>query len=200
MLQKSGWSEGEPLGPGFARRAKGKEPEKPRMPKAKSAKPEEGRTVIKTEQREIKVGDDGEISEVRDVDVIDLTFSDSEEGEEELKEETEENEEAVEEAMEQAAEVDTTFSSHNSTALITPLPTVLKSDRLGVGLKAKTVGPYKESKKRVTHNAAALAAHIRSAEEMRKMKKRWGRGTRGLARLAKAEAEHRQSLLADLKG
>ena len=43
---------------------------------------------------------------------------------------------------------------HGGKALLTPLPTVLKPDRLGIGLKAKMVGPYKASQKRVTHNAA----------------------------------------------
>ncbi|KAJ3529900.1 hypothetical protein NM688_g7787 [Phlebia brevispora] len=86
----------------------------------------------------------------------------------------------------------------HTTALLTPIATVLKSDRLGIGLKAKTVGPYKASKKRVTHNQAALAAHIRANEEMRRRKAITGRGTRGFARLAKAEAEQRRQLLASL--
>jgi len=72
----------------------------------------------------------------------------------------------------------------------------LKSDRLGIGLKAQTVGPYKQSKKRVTHNAAALAAHVRANEEMRRVKKLVGRGSKGFARLAKAETEQRRQLLA----
>ncbi|TFK82670.1 hypothetical protein K466DRAFT_666346 [Polyporus arcularius HHB13444] len=88
--------------------------------------------------------------------------------------------------------------SHNPTALLTPIATVLKSDRLGIGLKAKTVGPFKESKKRVTHNQAALAAHVRTTEEMRMRKSLIGRGTKSFARLAKAEAESRKRLLANL--
>ena len=88
--------------------------------------------------------------------------------------------------------------SPHSTPLLTPIPTILKSDRLGIGLKAKTFGPYKESKKRVTHNQAALAAHIRANEEMRKLKAKAGRGTRGFSRLAKADSEQRRQLLASL--
>ncbi len=70
---------------------------------------------------------------------------------------------------------------------------------LCIGLKAKTVGPYKVSKKRVTHNRAELAAHIRANEDLRKMKKLMGRGTKAFARQAKAEEEQRNQLLASLK-
>ncbi|KAL6304392.1 hypothetical protein BKA93DRAFT_733268 [Sparassis latifolia] len=179
MLQRSGWSEGEPLGPGVLRRAVAKESETSRKAKAKKDR-QERPIAVKKEERE--------------VDVIDLTVSDSE------REEAEEEEEVEGESLEDLSGTSySTFSSHNPTALLTPLPTVLKSDRLGVGLKAKTVGPYKESKKRITHGAAALAAHIRANEEMRRTKKLMGRGTRGFARITKAEAESRQRLLASLK-
>jgi len=89
-------------------------------------------------------------------------------------------------------------ASHMQRSLLTPLPTVLKADRLGVGLKAKTEGPYKQSKKRVTHSAAALAAHIRSAEEMRRNKAIVGRGRRGFAKIHKKEEGRRKALLAYL--
>jgi len=91
-------------------------------------------------------------------------------------------------------------TSHNRTALVTPLPTILKSDRLGIGLKAKTVGPYKASQKRVTHNAAALAAHIKAAEEMKRQKKKLGHGRRGLARQHKQQVKERAELLAYMNG
>jgi hypothetical protein len=43
---------------------------------------------------------------------------------------------------------------------------MLKSDRLGVGPKAKMEGPYRSSVKRVTSNASALAAYLKAAEDM----------------------------------
>ncbi|KAI9508895.1 hypothetical protein F5148DRAFT_835197 [Russula earlei] len=59
------------------------------------------------------------------------------------------------------------------TALLTPLPAILKSDRLGIGLKARTEssgsgGAYRTTIKRVTHSDAALAAHLKAAEHMRR--------------------------------
>jgi len=84
-------------------------------------------------------------------------------------------------------------------ALLTPIATVLKSDRLGIGLKAKTVGPYKASQKRVTHNAAALAAHVKAAEESRKRKQVFGRGHKGFERQRRRDEDKRKALLAELK-
>ena len=89
-------------------------------------------------------------------------------------------------------------STSGRKALLTPLPTVLKSDRLGIGLKAKTVGPYKASRKRVTHNASALAAHIRAAEELKKEKGEFGRGRRGFQRQYRKDSMKRQMMLAYL--
>lgn len=193
MLQQSGWNEGEPLGAGVPRRRYIDQQRKP----SKNTKREEGFPMVKEEVQEVRLGDDGDISELRKVNVIDLTLSDTEDEREDM---------TVEETWDPDLHPPRTFTaptsdntaSHNPRALITPLPTVLKSDRLGIGLKAKTVGPYKESKKRVTHNAAALAAHVRANEEMRRMKKLVGRGTKGFARLSKAESEQRRRLLASL--
>jgi len=81
-------------------------------------------------------------------------------------------------------------------ALVTPIATVLKSDRLGIGLKAKTVGPYRASQKHITHNAAAMLAHTKAAEELRKQKKTNGRGHRAFARQRKVEEANRKGLLA----
>ena len=78
---------------------------------------------------------------------------------------------------------------HNPVSLLTPLPTVLKSDRLGIGLKRKRPkshsstsshrGPH-ELIKRVTHTPTAIAAHSQKAEQMRKQARmRDGRGHRG---------------------
>ncbi|KAH9932685.1 uncharacterized protein BXZ73DRAFT_101227 [Epithele typhae] len=182
MLQRGGWSEGEALGAGAARRT-------PRQ-KAREKRParsilDDRELATKTEEQEIAVDDDDEIREVRRIEVVDLTLSESEE---------EEEAEAVPDGLPPA----NAGTSHNPTALLTPIATVLKSDRLGIGLKAKQVGPFKESKKRVTHNQAALVAHIKANEAVRMRKAVLGRGTKAFARVAKAEAEVRKRLLSDL--
>ncbi|EIW59685.1 uncharacterized protein TRAVEDRAFT_167175 [Trametes versicolor FP-101664 SS1] len=184
MLQQSGWSEGEALGAGAARRT--------RLQKAREKKP--ARTVlddpqysVKTEEREIALDGSDDIREVRKVEVVDLTLSDSDDDDLEVLAGTS-----------MASHPTSSAASHNPTALLTPIATVLKSDRLGIGLKAKTVGPFKESKKRVTHNQAALAAHVRANEDMRMRKALLGRGANSFARIAKAEAESRKRLLANL--
>jgi len=92
----------------------------------------------------------------------------------------------------------TDVSAHGGKALLTPIATVLKSDRLGIGLKAKTAGPYKASQKRVTHNAEAMAAHVRAAEEARKRKEKFGRGRRGFKRQRNMEETKRKAMLAYL--
>jgi hypothetical protein len=93
----------------------------------------------------------------------------------------------------------TTDSPHAAqTALLTPLPTVLKSDRLGIGLNAKTEGPYRASVKRVTHNAAALAAHVKAGEDMRHAQRRFGKGRRAFVRTERLERESRQNMMAYL--
>ena len=183
MLQQKGWSEGEALGASAPRRTL--------TQKALEKRP--ARTIlsdrellVKTEEREVALDEDDEVREVRKVEVVDLTLSDSDE------------DMGAELASHTASQSNAAVPSHNPTALLTPIATVLKSDRLGIGLKAKTVCPYKESKKRVTHNQAALAAHVRATEEMRMRKALLGRGSRSFARIAKAEAESRKRLLAHL--
>ncbi|EMD39890.1 hypothetical protein CERSUDRAFT_46382 [Gelatoporia subvermispora B] len=199
MLQQSGWSEGEPLGAGVVRRTQ-QSPLQPDARLKKRPKREEGgASTAAVKMREIKLDPDEEIIEVKKVDVIDLTLSDSDE------EYNDDDDLAAPEDVPSSLplappEPGPSVPTHNPRALLTPLPTVLKSDRLGVGLKAKTEGPYRASKKRVTHSAAAVAAHVRATEEIRRMKTLVGRGTKGFARLAKAETEKRQRLLATLKG
>ncbi|RDX49891.1 hypothetical protein OH76DRAFT_1403129 [Lentinus brumalis] len=184
MLQQSGWSEGEALGASAPRRTLTQKALEKRPARTILDDPE---LSVKMEEREVLLGDDDdEVREVRKVEVVDLTLSDSDEDTDKQT--------APGTALERPAIV----PSHNPTALLTPIATVLKSDRLGIGLKAKTVGPFKESKKRVTHNQAALAAHVRTTEEMRIRKSLLGRGTNSFARLAKAEAESRKRLLANL--
>ncbi|KAF8442928.1 hypothetical protein L210DRAFT_921626 [Boletus edulis BED1] len=128
-------------------------------------------------------------------EVIDLTLSDSEASEDAALEE----EDDIQELGQTQPYTGGVSASHMQKSLLTPLPTVLKADRLGIGMKAKTEGPYKQSKKRVTHNAAALAAHIRSAEEMRRSKAAVGKGKRGFAKIHKREEDRRKAMLAYLQ-
>ncbi|KAJ7134700.1 hypothetical protein C8R44DRAFT_432791 [Mycena epipterygia] len=174
MLQNSGWSEGEALGPDIARRPKAHDtaPQDMIAPSVGS----EMRSLIKEEVLDGKIGQK---------EIIDLTMSDSESSDES---------DAHQDNTPPGATVHVEGSSRK--ALITPIATVLKSDRLGIGLKAKTVGPFKASQKRITHNAAAMLAHATAAEELRKQKKRNGRGHRGFARQRKVEEANRKGLLA----
>ncbi|PIL22340.1 hypothetical protein GSI_15028 [Ganoderma sinense ZZ0214-1] len=194
MLQQSGWSEGEALGATTPRRTL---TEKAREKRPARTFLDDRELSIRTEEWEVAVGTDDDIREVRKVDVVDLTLSDSE-GDEDEFEDADDVEMDIS-ADARAPQSSWTVPSHNPTALLTPIATVLKSDRLGIGLKAKTEGPYKTSKKRVTHNQAALAAHTKANEEMRMRKALFGRGTKSFARIAKAEAQSRQKLLATLK-
>ncbi|KAH0832053.1 hypothetical protein J3R83DRAFT_12961 [Lanmaoa asiatica] len=138
------------------------------------------------------------VARTRDVgeyarEVIDLTRSDSEASEDEL-----EGYDVTQGSVHTQASTGEASASHMQRSLLTPLPTILKADRLGIGLKAKTEGPYKESKKRVTHSAAALAAHIRFAEEMHRKKAAFGKGRRGFAKVHKREEDRRKAMLAFL--
>jgi len=47
--------------------------------------------------------------------------------------------------------------------------------------QAKTEGPYRSSVKRVTHNAASLAAHLNAAEDMRRTQRELGKDRRAFA-------------------
>jgi len=198
MLQRSGWNEGEPLGPNVPRRKPVKEilPDDEIITTTKSKDKGKGRlkfTSLSCQQSiKLEEGPDDEISESRNIEVIDLTLSDSDSDDSSMKAEDETLED-------QDGFTDDIPTTHGGIALLTPIATRLKSDRLGIGLKAKTTGPYKTSQKRVTHNAAALAAHIRAAEENRRRMKEHGRGRRGHKKLRRMEEEKRKALLASLK-
>lgn len=168
MMQNSGWREGEALGSSIAQRN-----DHPPQPK---------RSLIEVrEEKEVKEFEN-------DKGIIDLTMSDSEESE--LEDELQE--------LVQQPKPGQNSLPHGGKALLTPIPTMLKSDRLGIGLKAKTTGPYKMSQKRVTHNAAALAAHVQANDNMRKLKAKVGRGSRGFAKVSKRETASRKNMLAYL--
>ncbi|KAL5519831.1 hypothetical protein ACEPAG_1491 [Sanghuangporus baumii] len=196
MLQKSGWEEGEALGrasrnrSGLGYREKGKEKEM-----GNHDEDESSTTVVKREVIDL---------DSVDHEIVDLTLSDDEE----------EFPDSTNTASQPQSPLSTTSPSafvsiprpsdtdldHAPRALLTPLPTVLKSDRLGIGLKAKYTGSgiYRAPVKRVTHSQASLEAHARAAEKQRRMKELVGRGRRGLERVKKKEEEKRRALLAYL--
>ncbi|KAG5648340.1 hypothetical protein DXG03_004912 [Asterophora parasitica] len=204
MLQRSGWSEGEPLGPDVIRHPAtaprtdmmswGEEKKKKGMKEAS----------VRQEPLEVSTGYD-DVTQLRQVDFIDLTFSDSDG---ELLEELDNQDphsRADSPGVRNEADLPLPAStvgtngpndSHGRTALLTPIATVLKSDRLGIGLKAKTVGPYNASRKRVTHNAAAMTAHVRAAEDSHRRRQQFGRGRRGFHVQKKQEERDRKRLLA----
>ncbi|THV00842.1 hypothetical protein K435DRAFT_776308 [Dendrothele bispora CBS 962.96] len=194
MLQNSGWSEGEALGPDVIRRNKQLDTLDFDL-ESGSREPKRKRTV-KHEEVEMST-EDADVKEIRQVSVIDLTLSDDEadSGGGVLHENGHWDGDDEGDVTEVSVPDENT-SRHGRKALITPLATVLKSDRLGIGLKAKTEGPYKSSMKRVTRNAAALTAHLQNAADTRKRKQQYGRGQRGISREYKQEQMKRQGMLA----
>ncbi|KAI0304275.1 hypothetical protein B0F90DRAFT_1704156 [Multifurca ochricompacta] len=189
MLQNQGWSEGEGLGSG-SRRGNDAPPRTPsQMTRKKKARldsfPSPSPSTLPSpvltptlplppsQERTAEVLLDDDIVEVRKTPMIDLTLSDTED------EEEGEDDSEIPSLPDPTVPVSPSGDRHaTQTALLTPLPTVLKSDRLGIGLKAKTEGPYRSSVKRVTHNAAALAAHAKANENMRHTQQRFGKGRR----------------------
>jgi hypothetical protein len=85
------------------------------------------------------------------------------------------------------------------TSLLTPLPTILKSDRRGIGISTTYTtlpsGIHVPSR-RVTHGEKALRRHVVDMERSRRERLKWGGGARGYKRKAKAESQIRQNLLA----
>ncbi|KAK0187912.1 hypothetical protein F5146DRAFT_1061315 [Armillaria mellea] len=198
MLEKRGWNEGEALGADVVRRRR------PEHAIQLSRKPMQrhAESVAKEEVMEVEIGHgDGEVKEVRKVQVVDLTLDSDEDSDADsdattmgplVKEEP--GDEEIQPSEDSPSSAPPSTSERK--ALLTPIPTILKSDRLGIGLKAKTVGPYRASQKRVTHSAAALAAHTRAGEALRERQKLFGRGYRGFARERKKEETRRKGLLA----
>jgi len=211
MLQKGGWNEGEALGVDTGRNfSTSLSNSGQRIRKAQGT----ADYVSQTPRWEF-CGSSGDIKKEGN-EIIDLTLSDSEEREQEEQEQREQEQEQEEEDGD--ANVETLFEhskeseqllrsgeddsedinicAHGRKALLTPIATVLKLDRLGIGLKVKTEGPYKTSVKRVTHNAASLAAHVRMADKARRRREIFGRGIRGYERQKRKEEEKRRNLLA----
>jgi hypothetical protein len=221
MLQNQGWSEGEALGAGrtilssndaHAKETKRRRtrpdflsPSEPMLP----TEPSQERPT-KEEEEEILIDDDDDdpIIEVRkkaQVPMIDLTQSDTEDEAEDDEDEdnrdtvNENNNDAVDSPAPAPDSASTSDHDHDprgkQTALLTPLPTILKSDRLGIGLKAKTEGPYRSSVKRRDAARSANAAAV--AEDMRR-RLLLGKGHRAFARAERLERERRQNMMAYL--
>jgi len=208
MLQRSGWNEGEPLGPDVIRQQRTIE----NIIRANgdfiaSAARKSRTSFSQPSSNSPKSGLNHQTN------VIDLTLSDSE-SDSDIQEVSlqaqdiemsspSNDDELTDNASSSSTHTHTPVDVVNEpgchrTALLTPIATVLKADRLGIGLKAKTAGPYRGSKKRITHNEAALKAHMRAAEEMKRRKREFGHGRRGFDRANKREMESRQHMLAYL--
>lgn len=176
----------------------------------------QGRATKGELEEEILINDDDddpivEIQKKAHVPMIDLTQSDTEsddDGEDEDEDDNDDNDDTIDENDDddlnsRAPPTSSTTHTENfsndpraaQTALLTPLPTIHKTDRLGIGLKAKTEGPYRSSVKRVTHNAAALAAHVKAAEDRRRTQRLLGKGRRAFARADRLERERRQNMM-----
>ncbi|KAG1772445.1 hypothetical protein EDD22DRAFT_434732 [Suillus occidentalis] len=182
LLQKGGWNEGEGLGAHAARSLRPRSPAHISVPISRALLRGASVPIDDKESRDILPG------------VIDLTQSESES--EDDFESFHQSSSLPRPALASSATKEP--DPHSQKSLLTPIPTILKSDRLGIGLKAKTEGPYKQSKKRVTHNQAALASHIRTAEELRRKRAEVGRGRRGFAKVRKREENERKHMLAYL--
>ncbi|KAF4577326.1 hypothetical protein EYR40_009317 [Pleurotus pulmonarius] len=184
MLQQKGWHEGEPLGPSVRRAPKAVDPQDSELFNEALKK---GERTQRTQSEAVKLE---QVDDDSFVEVIDLTLSEDEDSENKV--EAENSQDPTSTAILSADE----DLLGGRTALITPIATTLKADRLGIGLKAKTEGPYHASKKRITHNKAALAAHIQAAERLRRQKQEIGRGYRSFARASKKESTARQQMIA----
>ncbi|KAH9983336.1 hypothetical protein BJV74DRAFT_850989 [Russula compacta] len=205
MLQNQGWSEGEGLGShassNDAHTSQTLETKKEKKMRKRARLDSSSPSREQVTEVVLVPDDDDPIVEVRkktsEPIMIDLTQSDVDVDEEEDDGEVSDDDDSADDdgADSPAAASDPRAAQ---TALLTPLPTVLKSDRLGIGLKAKTEGPYRSSVKRVTPSAAALAAHLKAAEDMRRAQRRHGKGRRAFARVERLERESRQNLMAYL--
>ncbi|KAF8503223.1 hypothetical protein BU17DRAFT_101722 [Hysterangium stoloniferum] len=190
MLQKKGWQEGEGLGSGRV--------EKKRVRaglRANQVKEEDSSAFSSTEVIDLTLDDsDGEKTTTsRAQEVVDLTLhSDSESGDDDDDDAICSDDHYNDQNDTQSPEPHA-IPTTSGIALITPLPTTLKADRLGIGLKARRHSKAKA--KAITHTSAALAAHIRAANQMKKEKGRFGKGWRGLARKNKRAERERVGML-----
>lgn len=221
MLQNQGWSEGEGLGAGsnnsslrrrsdaHANRETLQEKRKktrldslsppapaPMLPTSPAQEP----ATKEEQEEEILIDDDDEdpIIEVRKkapVPMIDLTQSDT------TEDSGDDDDDIYPPASSPAPPTASCTTAPGDpraaqTALLTPLPTILKSDRLGIGLKAKTEGPYRSSVKR--RRVTGRTRNDAAAEDLRMRRILLGKGHRAFARAERLERESRQNMMAYL--
>ena len=222
MLQNQGWSEGEGLGAGsnsslrrrsdaHANRETLQEKRKktrldslsppapaPMLPTSPAQEP----ATKEEQEEEILIDDDDEdpIIEVRKkapVPMIDLTQSDTTEDSGDDDDDDDIYSPASPPAPPTASSTTAPSDPRAAqTALLTPLPTILKSDRLGIGLKAKTEGPYRSSVKR--RRVTGRTRNDAAAEDLRMRRILLGKGHRAFARAERLERESRQNMMAYL--
>ncbi|KAJ2935122.1 hypothetical protein H1R20_g1914, partial [Candolleomyces eurysporus] len=231
MLQRSGWNEGESLGPYAQRLRREKEIDVSTLlsdsegtsgsGKLSKGKEREDRSTVKVEYVEVPIkgkrkrispDDDDDIMELKKVEVVDLTEVSDEDSDEEEEEEEEEIEEA---SLEEGQDSQVDSYGHGGTALLTPISTILKTDKLGIGLKPKltssalTKGAYrvpvlKNTKRNQAYTVKSNGFRVTNTknvmEEIRRREREerelWGRGKRGLERKKKREERDRRGLLA----
>jgi len=217
MLQNQGWSEGEGLGAGSnilsrngahtketlqAKKEERKETTRPDSlsPPMLPTSPSRERATKGEQEDEILIDDDDDdILEARKrahVPIIDLTLSDTEDDDDDVYPPAP----VPAPLAPSATHTDAAAASSDDpraaqTVLLTPITTVLKSDRLGIGLKAKTEGPYRSSVKVKDKRAKRNAA----VEDMRRTQRLlMGKGHRAFARAERLEREGRQNMMAYL--
>ncbi|TEB39902.1 hypothetical protein FA13DRAFT_1724114 [Coprinellus micaceus] len=226
MLQKSGWNEGEALGP-YARLGwdvegiLGEEKVEKWKGKQREAKVE----YVEVPATRKRVREDDEVTEVRKVETIDLTLDsddESEGGSDEAEEEpridgTPLAGDVKAEEVEDNNTLNTSHDGHGGTALLTPISTILKSDKLGIGLKPKLTssasskGAYrvpilKDTRRnqvqastsrgfKVTSTQGVLD-ELRRREREERERRVFGKGRRGKERKRRKEEQERKGLLA----
>jgi len=235
LLQKSGWNEGEALGPYAQRRAvsegdvvsfldsdgdrtqsKGKEKELDVPSRVEYISVPAGKTRKRARQDSTDDQSHNEIIELRRVEIVDLTLSDDEHSAAEEPENASSQVLIKQEAVDEVIHNTESGEGHGGTALLTPLSTVLKVDKLGIGLKPKLTsassshGAYrvpvlKSTPRndyiaakgfRVTSTQGVLDEIKRREQEEKREREIWGRGRRGKERKRRKEAEERKGLLA----
>lgn len=216
MLSKSGWEEGQPLGPQSGLLGGSKSGQRKQSPKrvqlAESKRKKEKWMLLDTSMPKLVVPRGEGFS---GVEIVDLTIPDEDATEESSEDEEGEDSEMFatpngekEEEVSPSSDSESEESdrqpaataSSQSKAILTPIPVALKHDRKGLGLST--------SKKLVTHSSLALRHHIQHGalerrhriSEMKRLERErlrgeFGRGKRAFARKAKEEQRKRDRLM-----
>jgi hypothetical protein len=220
MLSKSGWEEGQPLGPrvGLGSAVSSRRVQSPKQgvshtPQPTESKEKKEKWMVLDRAMPKLVVTCGE-GTPGDVEVIDLTVPNEEQSEDssegEKGEDTEmfckpnseeqEDESSSGTEWEEGDYEDVAPSAKPSKAILTPIPVALKHDRKGLGLS--------KSKKLVTHSSLALRHHIQNGaldrrqhiSEIRRVERAhlqgaFGQGKNAFARKAKEDQRKRDRLM-----